>query len=536
MEKPKQINYNIDRRRFVNLIGKTLTMSSLSYCCNSNKVVYSKTPDQVSTPSNSKRESLPKHIVKWSDFEFLGAFQPPKSNIYNITSPGLTHRWINDKLYLLGLSSIDRYVLFEPVSDEILSKTYPFPDQNKKVVYGSAMMRPYKNIHSLPQDKWADAPFSDKETPVAGFTWHQEENRLYWAHQHDYCNDNKIFPCLGVSSMPEISTSGRVLGMWKVTDGIQTSRNRFICQTGRIPKDWANKYVGGRRLLVGFGWNGYDNQSIASNGGTFGPTFGAVFHPDLGNDDNYSLVHGGITIINTHEHGSAPAFDDCPPYYNFDSTEQKPNRSKKWTHSSGHSYGVWIDLPDKHGILVPSSHPSADFLTTIAPDPLPTLRSFAVVNPNVLPNWLPGHNLQITDPEISRRIQARIVESVSGKIVTLSSDMVKEPPIGAFIFGGVSYPNGVGGYVSTANINKINIYNPEELGEAVLAKKPAQRQTVPSEYNPVTYPGIPNPRPSNTGYCIGITFVEETRRLYIQILNTHWAQGRRAAICVYKLH
>ena len=531
---------SMDRRRFVNLIGKTLAVSSASWGCNSNINNYSNVTDpEKTTPNpNLKPKYAPlKSVIKWSDFEFLGAFRPPHNSDYDFTRSGLTHRWINDKLYLLGLSQWERYTLFEPVQDELLSQTYPFPVQNEKIICDTAMMRPYRDIHSSPED-WNAAPLLDQETPVTGFTWHQEENRLYWAHQHGYCNDQIVFPCLGASTMPATG-SGRILGLWKVSDGQHTFKNRFVCQTDRIPKDWADKYVGGRQLLVGFGWQGYTDQSIVSNGGTFGPTFGAVFHPNPSIDENFSLVQGGMTVINTHEHGSAPGFDDCPAYYlfNMDVDRTKPLRSTKWTHTSGHSYGVWIDVPDKHGVLVPSSHPSSDFLTTIAPDPPPTLRTLAVVDPEVLPQWLPGYNLQIMDPGISRSIQARIVESVSGRIVTLSSDMVQTPPVGAYVFGGVSYPNGVGGYIVTASVNRMNIYNPDELGENILSNEPTNRQTTPSEYGTITYPGIPELRPtSDTGYCIGITFDAKNRRLYLQILNTRWAQGRRSAICVYKLH
>ena len=531
----------MDRRRFVNLFGKTIAASTTILNCNSNKNVNSDTipskeipPPNINLPKSNPTEKL---TIKWSDFEFLGAFLPPTCATYNYTSSGLTHRIINDKLYLLGRSTRDKYVLFEPLSDEELSKIFPFPNQKNMIVYGADMMHPYKDIHSFPQERWIDAPFSKEETPVIGFTWHQDVNRLYWAHQHNYCNDYNIFPCLGASSMPESKSKGRVLGIWKVSDGSQTQRNRFVCQTCQIPNEWADKYVGGRRLLVGFGWNGYGNQSIASNGGTFGPTFGAVFHPDVDNDTNYSMVHNGMVIINTHEHGSAPGFDDCPPYYDLDEILNKPSRSVKWTSSSGHSYGVWIDTPDKHGILVPSTHPSSDFVTTIASNPAPTLRTIAVTNPEVLPHWLPGYNLQITDPGISRKIQARKVDSVSGNVISFSTDMVQVPPIGAYVFGGISYPNGVGGFVLTASVNRMNIYNPDELGENVLSRAPAHRQTTPHEYCSVVYPGIADPRPiSSTGYCTGLTFDARNRRLYLQLINESWGLGCETAICVYKLH
>ena len=124
----------------------------------------------------------------------------------------------------------------------------------------------------------------------------------------------------------------------------KANHHRIRGGTTIIPDYFANTYLGGRRLGVGFGGN-YSGNAYCSQG----PYLAAAMPPTDGVPQLDT-----ITLIN---HPSSNRAHRNPDYYWTPATPGNPPNPSggvgywSWTDEI-FGAGCWIDLPDKHGLVI----------------------------------------------------------------------------------------------------------------------------------------------------------------------------------------
>jgi hypothetical protein len=175
---------------------------------------------------------------------------------------------------------------------------------------------------------------------VGTFWFDQTTGMLYWTNDHSYH--------MGTSDL----SSAPVLYAAKLDGNVLSHRqNWYLPQSAeRMEKYWggvtvasasfANTYLGGRRLLLGFG------GAYATNGALYshGPSLGAVSINAAG------VIQNDFTAIMDYHRGEPCVRDGN--YFSLSSPDKNPVLpwAGLWQGDDIRS-GVFIDLPDKKGYL-----------------------------------------------------------------------------------------------------------------------------------------------------------------------------------------
>jgi len=274
-----------------------------------------------------------KRVLTFDDFQYAGSFKVPDEvegcgSAY--TESGLTLRKAKDGTKrLLIRTGLRKLIIYEAA----------IPDLRK--LEGSdhspLNVAPVKRI-------WGEIKFpgeGDKAIVAnAGFWWDQAKSILYWSYYHGYMTGRP--PVLGASRMEE---SGEIIhfGPWHVPDSVPWFKSYWGGVTP-LPKQFADRYTGGRRLALGFG--GY--YSICAPASR-GPALAAIAEPDPTKNtlDMVELLtypwpkdvcaprDGDYFVANC-------AWGGRPP--------ESP-RKGSWTMDDWVRAGAFIDLPEKHGFL-----------------------------------------------------------------------------------------------------------------------------------------------------------------------------------------
>jgi len=281
---------------------------------------------------------LSRPLLQAKDFEYLGAFQLPRE-VFGMSTAygesGLTlrhapggklhlitggHRYTQDALYAVEYPGVSREANRWPVAKVVAE-------------YGT---RPYGQNKRIRQGKevgWTH-----------GITFDERTNRLYYSFGSWYNIPDLNDPSLGYAVLRDQAVA-RVAGPWNAPAKNSNSQ-RLRGGTLIIPDWFSSTYLEGRRLGWGFGGY-YSGVSACSRG----PYMAAVREP--GPEDRGGMLQPQILINHTEEHWARRDTD-----YRSD-VEWSPNPVNGegfWgLYDEIFGAAIWIDLPDKHGLLMASN-------------------------------------------------------------------------------------------------------------------------------------------------------------------------------------
>jgi hypothetical protein len=191
----------------------------------------------------------------------------------------------------------------------------------------------------------------DGGVPTYGLYYDEERERLYWSYGHWYNATHPGNPSFGYSTLNDSTGVAKGVGAWALADRPEKySRGGVL----RIPQWFANRYTDGKSLGVGFG--GY--FSIISSA-SVGPSLAAVDDPDIHKNPTRSAL-ANVPLIG-YPFGAPDRGHRDPDYTSFYENGVYPTKPGPWNPSGKTGYwtssdiisggAVWINLPDKHGIL-----------------------------------------------------------------------------------------------------------------------------------------------------------------------------------------
>ncbi|MDR2713626.1 MAG: leucine-rich repeat protein [Clostridiales bacterium] len=491
------------------------------------------------TAANGDPPELKRAVISPDDFEFIGAFtlpkgQPdPQTNYWLGYYRGLTHRYVDGRLKLYTIPGpysrpAPSGHLMELEVPEYLSLTQPYPGQNV-----------YQSFGDIYQDKITQtavdgsAYFSfDKPgiglagivTMIDGIFWDEADQRLYWTKVTRYDTGSSPDTALGFAVLDDSTHTGTGIGSWVIPS--DTGR-RWSFSLTAIPDWFAAKYLGGRRLGVGFGGS---NVSISSNGVSFGPALFAIKPPDPAVEPHMSeLITPSIPLI-SHIFGR-----EFPARRNISipllMVENEGDLFSFGNSGADSRSGVWIDGENRHGLLVFASLPAGNTDTKVISAISPLSLELADIG-----DIMPGDLLQVhTDWTGVKGYQTEIstVSEVRGNVVTFSESLQGNPILEDYTAevtwlddtkSTVNYENRVvcggwyhgGGPRFSRYHNAWYIYDPAGLAE--VAQGALRRDLIRPLFNgPAGLPNVLYPIPGDQRgrIVMGATFDNIEGKLYL---------------------
>jgi hypothetical protein len=292
-------------------------------------IVVEKRPDEA-PPAPPAQDPSGKRVLSFGDFQYAGSFKVPRAvggrdSVWS--QSGLALRRMPDGTKRLFMNY---GVLFEVEVPELV-KLIDGDHSPLKVAEVKEVWGPVKLTRTGEQAISANAEFC----------WDQDRELLYWSSYHGYWTGGS-WPLLAAS---KLGADGKLthLGPWRMPKGVRAYKAYWGGVT-RLSKGFADKYTGGRMLAVGFG--GY--YSICASASQ-GPALAAVAEPDSANPtlDPVELL--------VHPWGGTPAPRDGEYFVaNCGWGGKQPDSPTRgsWTMEDFVKTAVFIDLPDRHGLLV----------------------------------------------------------------------------------------------------------------------------------------------------------------------------------------
>ena len=274
-----------------------------------------------------------KRVLTIDDFEYLGSFKVPdeiEGCGAAFTESGLALRNAEDGTKRLFVrTGLHRTIIYEAAIPQLVKLEghdhSPLKVAPVKRVWGEIKL-PGEGDNAIRAN--------------AGFWWDEANRVLYWSYYHGYCTGRP--PVLGASRLEE---GNRIVhyGPWSIPGSIPWFKSYWGGVT-QLPKSFADRYTGGRRLALGFG--GY--YSICAPASR-GPALAAIFAPDPAKS---TLDMVELLTYPWPKNVAAPrdgdyfvancAWGGQPP--------ESPGRGF-WTMDDWVRAGAFIDLPQKHGFL-----------------------------------------------------------------------------------------------------------------------------------------------------------------------------------------
>jgi len=284
------------------------------------------------------RPSSAKDLLSQADFRYIGAFDLPVEvrSADSMFSVGLTLRHVNGELRVFSGAHNPTQSLYE-VRVPNPSMTAPFP-------------------HAEIVREWGDVTGGKAYTAtgdfyVNGLYWDENDQRLYWSYGSAYTVHGDD-PSVGYSNLNDLAGTITAAGVWSFTGRGDKATEGCVIP---IPQWFADTYTGGKKLAVGCG----GPYSVYTAGPVhLGPALAAFSPPNLSaNPDRSSLDFKNLvgypftaTVYGPPDRGHR----DTDYYGNSGDPDTWPPRNGTgyWTGVDViYQGGVWIDLPDKHGLL-----------------------------------------------------------------------------------------------------------------------------------------------------------------------------------------
>jgi hypothetical protein len=269
-----------------------------------------------------------KRVLTFADFEYAGSFKVPgkvagKESVW--AASGLALRKMPDGTRRLFMSYGPVFEVEVPELVKLVGGDHrPLKTAQVKKVWGplSAAGRDGKAVSAN-----------------AEFWWDQAAGLLYWSSYHGYWTG----PARPLLAASRLAADGTVthLGPWRAPAPYYKS---YWGGVTPLPKGFADRYAGGRRLAIGFG--GYYSICASTSQG---PALAAIARPDPAKP---ALDTVELLCRPWGKHGGAPRDGD---YFvaNCGWGGRQPAGPGKgwWTMEDVVRSGVFIDLPDRHGYI-----------------------------------------------------------------------------------------------------------------------------------------------------------------------------------------
>ncbi len=295
-----------------------------------------------------------KRLLQFTDFQFLGGFRLPMTTMgLDVRfGRGLAHRYLGTDLRFFSTGHKTSATPATVRDGEVfefgypgVSMTAPFPM--------APILRHWGDIY---QSKIAVGTPEGKHWTIPdmprGLFWDEPGQRLYWSYACGGAGDDSYCALtesctLGASVLDNSTGKGQAVGAWRIGPAPYKCVMRGCVP---IPQWFADAYTHGRRIGVGFG----GNFSMMNNGGvSHGPSLWAIDPPST----PHMTTVDATTLVSYHPPNPRP--------YTSPLRCQRPANYRTqldgWAVRDGigywswtdeiHQSCVWIDLPDKHGVV-----------------------------------------------------------------------------------------------------------------------------------------------------------------------------------------
>ena len=266
-----------------------------------------------------------KRVLTFADFEYAGSFKVPpkvdgKDSIF--AAGGLSLRKMPDGARRLFLSYGPVFEVEIPPLVKLAGGDHsPLKTAEVKRVWGPLSV------------KGADGKAISAN---AGFWWEEAAGLLYWSSYHGYYT-GPARPVLAASKLADDGTVTH-LGPWRAPVSHYKSYWGGVIP---LPKDFADKHFGGRRIGIGFG--GY--YSICGSTSQ-GPALAAIATPDPAKGELDVLE---LLCMPWGKHGGAPRDGNYLLVGKGWGGDQPVSPDKgSWTMEDWVRAGVFVDLPEAH--------------------------------------------------------------------------------------------------------------------------------------------------------------------------------------------
>lgn len=464
--------------------------------------------------------SLAKTVVAPDDFKFVGGFRTPSIATY---AQGLTHRYIDGQLYFYTTSgagaSNGKVFRFPAPDDSNLSQHEPYSQQTTVIDYGDIFQDKLVDLNANGSTNPPAIGLSGGATRPKGLFWDEQDKRLYWTKTIAYETQmSGSDAALGYSVLDDVNHTGTGIASWRLSPPSTEGGygNRWAFSMTHIPSDFADTYLNGKRLGVGFG----GGVSVVSNGPVSnGPTLFGIDPPSLSNEDHLDYISESPHQIVNHPAGVSRAErNPSMPGLNTRADAGYTGTTNYWFLEDTCFYGVWIDTPEKEGLLVFASMGAGNADTTITS--ITDNYTFTVGDPGDIAAQ-DVIKIDVTNPSNpSYGFEQRRVSGISGNTITVETAITQGMYIGSVVQAGSWYYGG--GPSMSKMYTPLYIYDPADLANSASNPTtypptditPTSNENFP--LNDVTYP-MPGVFTGATRYndFKGVTFDSSTNRLYI---------------------
>jgi hypothetical protein len=321
-----------------------------------------------SAPKNLRIRTSTKALLTQQDLQYLGAFLWPDSQ--NSPVRCLTGRYVGGELHLLTtLPYGNGQDVLEFKVPTLSTGAIPGSLNNAPLVHRWASeVTSTTGLYHLASGAWGKW-YGNSTSGWENWTWPKAlywdpiDSRLYWMFgfnaSDDYYGSNWIDETctFGASLLNDSTGIAQALGSWRVP---YTQIGQKAVNSGMlpIPTAFANTYLGGKRLALGFG--GY-RSSITAGGTSMGPCLAAIDPPSPGN--HKGSVPTTVMLYYPYLDNGHAYYPDLThpvrPHRDTDYTESYDN--PPWNPTGGFGFWdwraiyfqslVWIETPNKYGLF-----------------------------------------------------------------------------------------------------------------------------------------------------------------------------------------
>jgi len=281
------------------------------------------------------RDVPTKAVLTASDFTYLGAFRMPTSVRGQDAAWGktLAVRYVDGRRRFLSIT--------------VNHNLYEVDDPGVGDSPNTAPIAPAVRF-------WGTSAFDARYTVQYGLTsgfvygifWDETDRRLYFNYGDPYKANALPDSSVGYATLNDATGVATSVGSWQVGHNSKMT----MCGTLAIPDWFAQTFTDGRRLASGFG--GY--QSIVATGpASMGPALFAFAPPT--NQPVHSMLPSTPLLAypyNSRAYTNPDRVHRDPDYRTeFDGWNPKDGVGYNTWVDGLHQGGVWIDLPDRHGVI-----------------------------------------------------------------------------------------------------------------------------------------------------------------------------------------
>jgi hypothetical protein len=279
---------------------------------------------------------LERAVLTQADFEYLGAFALPReacgrSTAFGASGLALRHGAGGKLQFFTGSHRHGGDAIYEFDFPGFGKDATKYPQAKILKEYGVEIYGGFKKIKK------------GKETgQTHGITFDERRSRFYFSYGSWYNVPDDNEPSLGYAQFQDDKITEQV-GPWRA-DAKVANNQRIRGGTVILPDWFATNYTDGRRLAVGFGGY-YSGVSACSRG----PFLAAAKEP---NDSDTEL--DVLPLINHTEKNWGERDTDYKSEVDW---SPNPKNGVGFWGLYDEIFGacVWIDLPDKHGLLYASN-------------------------------------------------------------------------------------------------------------------------------------------------------------------------------------